>query len=48
MGRRVLAFTLMDQGHGNRCEGGSGAAGGGGVWWGVGAEGLGLRVIWWQ
>lgn len=23
MGRRVLAFNLMEQGHGNRCEGGS-------------------------
>ena len=33
MGRRVLAFILVDQGHRNRCEGGSG------LWWGwVGAE----------
>ena len=45
MGRRVLAFTLMDRGHRNRCEGGSRLG------WEVvvcGGRELGLRVIWWR
>lgn len=42
MGRRVLAFNLVDQGHGNRCEGGNRLGGGGS------SRELGLRLIWSQ